>query len=167
MSDDRKLLILLDVDGVLNPDFSSKQRSRAVYHDGWMQKKAWVDGRQYRLCVNPAHGSQLLKLAEELDAELAWGTTWGEWANIHVAPMLHLPVLRVAPAPAGRKAAPVTAWTAGRPFTWLDDSSLTLITAYHLASERCQSFRPVHVNSRHGLQPAHCDQIRAWARTLA
>src|SRR5580765_2713665 len=58
-------LVLIDVDGVLNPTFSAAQRRRLAYHHGWLQRRAYVDGLALRVFVNPAHGAMLRRLARE------------------------------------------------------------------------------------------------------
>lgn len=164
MSAQSRPLVLLDVDGPLNPPFSSRQRSRLGYHGGWRRKKAWVDGQQYRLFVNPEHGDWLRGLAAEAGAELAWASTWEEHANLWVAPLIGLPSLPVAPAPPRAKAGSVVPWTAGRPFAWLDDDERELAEASRLAG--CQPHLCVLVDERTGLTRDHVEQVRAWLKGL-
>jgi hypothetical protein len=161
----RTPLVVLDVEGVLNPDFSSKQRSRVIYHQGWAQRKAFIDGSMYRLVLNPVHGDWLRALSRETGAELAWGTTWGELANVHVSPVLRLPVLPVlcnSNTRQAQKAALVVSATAGRPFVWLDDSITVLDAASALASEARQAFLPVTVNPATGLREQDIETARLW-----
>jgi hypothetical protein len=160
-------LLLLDVDGVLNPDFSSRERSRAVYHDGWVQRKAWVNGTQYRVCVNPVHGTWLRELADDTGIELAWGSTWQEHANRCISPLAGLPRLPfVTGCVPGRKARAVVNWAAGRPFSWLDDDRDELLTANAITGTSGQEFLPVFVDERRGLTEAHLDSVRDWLATL-
>ena len=88
---------MVDVDGVLNVAASSKERSRLCYREGWRQKRVELPVGTFRLFWNPAVVPQLCRLARETGAELAWGTTWEDYANLVVGPLLGLPALAVAP----------------------------------------------------------------------
>ena len=115
-------LILVDVDGVLNVAASAAVRRRLCYHEGWRQKRVELNVGAFRLFWNPASGPLLRKLADETGAELAWGTTWEEYANLVVGPLVGLPRLPVCPvADFPHKANGIVPWTGGRPFVWFDD----------------------------------------------
>jgi hypothetical protein len=159
-----RALILLDVDGVLNPAFSSSQRSRLWHHDGWRHAQAWSGGREYPLFLNPEHGRWLRDVAAEASAELAWASTWENLANQYVGPVLGLPPLAFAPAPLHHKARSVVEWTAGRPFAWLDDSEAELAQAGRLAAG--QPHLCVLVDESTGLTQEHLSQVRAWLQAL-
>jgi hypothetical protein len=60
-------LILVDVDGVLNPARS----------DAGGYRRCWVfpHGVAHRLLLNPRHGPMLTELAEAAGAELVWALT--------------------------------------------------------------------------------------------
>ena len=164
MREQSRAWVLLDVDGPLNPSFSSRQRSRLSYHHGWRNKKVWAGGQQYRLFVNPEHGTWLRALAADTGAELAWASTWEEHANRCVAPLIGLPSLPVAPARAGAKARSVVPWTGGRPFAWLDDDEDELAEASRLAAG--QPHLCVLVDERIGLTQDHVGQVRSWLKSL-
>jgi len=155
-----KPLILIDVDGVLNPDFSAKTRKHLVWHKGWVIVHADVDGYTYRLTLNPEHGDWLKTLAAETGAELAWGSTWENYANTHIGPVLGLPELPWAPAPRGSKAHGVIPWTQGRPFVWFDDDPLVKRDC----SGVDQPHLIVEVDERAGLTQAHVEQARDWLK---
>lgn len=82
-----KPLLLLDVDGVLNPmgrpapDF---RRYRCTIGDD-----------VYTVHLNPRHGRRLLELALVTGSELVWATTWEHHANDWIAPRIGLPSLPV------------------------------------------------------------------------
>ncbi|WP_067469786.1 HAD domain-containing protein [Actinomadura macra] len=117
-------LVLLDVDGVLNP-FERP-------HRGYRRHRCSPNGITFNLWLDPAHGPSLLELAESTGAELAWASYWCHNANEWIAPRIGLPELPFVPIPqfpgieAGRslgswKARHVAAWAEGRPFVWFED----------------------------------------------
>ncbi|MFC6886964.1 MULTISPECIES: HAD domain-containing protein [Actinomadura] len=117
-------LVLLDVDGVLNP-FERP-------HRGYRRHRCSPNGVAFRLWLNAAHGRMLLDLAEAAGAELAWASYWCDNANEWIAPRVGLPRLPFVPIPQfpgveeGRtlgawKARHVASWTEGRPFVWFED----------------------------------------------
>lgn len=128
-------LILIDVDGVLNPEFSSKERRRLRRHHGWIARHGYQSRNRFPLFLNPRHGPRLWRLAEETGAELAWATTWNENANSQVGRWLGLPTLPVAPAKRYSKAETVVPWTEGRPFVWLDDEPYIVEDCARLATQ--------------------------------
>jgi len=58
-------LVLVDVDGVLNPS----RPSSTEYRRHWV----FPGGLVHRLSLNPGHGAMLTDLASETGAELVWG----------------------------------------------------------------------------------------------
>jgi hypothetical protein len=154
-------LILVDVDGVLNPDF----RCHPPYcecHPGWRRVKVYPIGVQYQVYVNPLLGSWLTRLAADTGAELAWGTTWENHANDWIGPLTGLPVLPVAPV-SGYGKATVLPWTAGRPFVWFDDDgAVAEICAAHDTPNLC-----VRVDPAAGLTEDDISLARDWLTQLA
>jgi hypothetical protein len=158
-------LILVDVDGVLNVIGSARERKRLVYHEGWRSRKVDLPPGQFRLTVHPEHGPQLLKLAAETGGELAWGTTWEDYANRYVGPLIGLPHLPVAPLPfSGHKARGFVPWTAGRPFVWFDDEPDAAAVTAELAGD--QPHLVIQVDEHAGLTPAHIATAREWLLAL-
>ena len=154
-------LILIDVDGVLNVITSAKERRRLLYHAGWLQAHAALNTGTYRLLYNPDSGPLLSQLAAETGAELAWGTTWEEYANLIVGPLIGLPRLPVCPvADFPHKANGIVPWTAGRPFIWFDDEPDAAEVTAALAGD--QPHLVVRVDEREGLTEAHVDTARGW-----
>lgn len=188
-----KGLLLLDVDGPLNPYAAGPfRRSGYVpYHDSlgdrWRIARGIHRYRGYRVWLNPGHGAVLRSLAEETDLALVWATAWQHAANRRVAPAIGLdpiPVIEFPPADAdvdeagrltwrtggGWKWPAVTAYAAGTPLAWLDDEHNGADHALARAAfERDRSGRPTllcHVDPRHGLRSEHLDEIRRWAAGL-
>lgn len=159
-------LILVDVDGVLNVITSSKQRSHLCFHEGWRQKRVELPVGAFRLFWNPAVGGLLRGLAADTGAELAWGTTWEEYANLVVGPLIGLPRLPVCPvADFPPKADGIVPWTQGRPFVWFDDEPDAAEVTARLAGE--QPHLVVPVNERTGLTIDHVIAARRWLYALA
>lgn len=155
-----KPLLLVDVDGVLNPEFSAKERRHKRHYDGWVARSGFQDGRRFPLFLNPAHGPLLTTLAAQTGAELAWATTWEHMANKYVSPHVGLPTLPVAPATRWSKAESVVPWTEGRPFVWLDDEPYVVEDCARFAI--WQPHLVVPVSPRVGLTDADLDAARAW-----
>lgn len=155
-------VILLDVDGVLNPVTRS--------HRGYRKFRARPHGITFRLWLNAAHGRMLLDLAEASGAELIWATYWCDDANEWIAPRVGLPRLPFVPIPqrpldtefslGGWKARHVARWAEGRPFVWFDD---LLDVSECLASEAgLGRYHVVRVDPRKGLHEGHLEQARSW-----
>lgn len=111
-------LIALDVDGPLNPWAADPKPPNHRPFDlrvGWWRKlRVWLD---------PDHGAQLLALAHDTGAELAWATSWGDRANLQLAPLLGLPRLKVIDFfdELGWKYPAVARYAYERPLVWFDD----------------------------------------------
>lgn len=111
-----KPLLLIDVDGPLNPYAAKAQRRPEGYRTHRMRPTGWTEAEQakpLRVWLNPDHGAELLALAEVY--ELVWATTWKDEANDWIGPHLGLPRLPFIDWPVmhgRRRAAP-----SGRPST--------------------------------------------------
>jgi hypothetical protein len=113
-------LLFLDVDGPLLP-----------FGDGPQRDLAGTASNSHLARLNPQIGPRLAALP----CDLVWATTWGEEANIELAPRLGLPQLPVVnwPEPSAAheredrwfglhwKTRTLVAWADGRPFAWVDD----------------------------------------------
>lgn len=189
-----KPILLIDVDGPLNP-YMAKATRRPV---GYETLRLPVPGRSQpmRIWFNRAHGPMLLSLADVF--ELHWGTWWEDEANRVIAPLLGLPVLpfvnwaaygalstrmTVLP-PFGEtlsagigghrrpvetvhwKTRPIGLYTGGRPFAWIDDE-ITDADRNHLA--KVSSVGPHllrHIDPRIGLSDWDISRLRKWAEAL-
>jgi hypothetical protein len=157
-------LLLLDVDGVLNP--LDKKSAEFVSHE------CVVDGVMYRVHLNPAHGGKLLALAVETGAELVWATTWEHAANEWIGPRIGLPSLPVIamPFPAqpsgGQgemfKTPHVATYVGSRPFVWFDDHTWEPDIDYLRAHPQVGEFLLVHVDPRRGLTERDLHEARDW-----
>lgn len=116
-------LLLLDIDGVLNPWAADgcppgyvEHRFRAGW---WRRRKAWL---------HPDHGPALRNLVDRTGVELVWATSWAHDANTMVGAALGLPSLPViefagphADTGPDWKYRAVARFAYGRPLAWLDD----------------------------------------------
>ncbi|MQY01992.1 HAD domain-containing protein [Actinomadura macrotermitis] len=160
-------LVLLDVDGVLNP-FERP-------HRGFQRHRCSPNGVTYKLWLNPGHGRLLLDLAEAAGAEIAWASYWCDSANEWIAPRVGLPELPFVPIPGfpgieqGRtlgawKARHVAAWTGGRPFVWFEDEpdATECIAAEPGVGEHLL----VAVDPLEGLTERHIERAADWFAAL-
>jgi hypothetical protein len=114
-------LILLDVDGPLNPYWAPTRP------EGYIEYRLL----RYRVWLNPEHGPKLLRVAKETGAELVWATTWEYDADEYIGTRIGLPPLPVIEVVSGNNAVdrvdhrwkfgPVLKYAAGRPLLWFDD----------------------------------------------
>lgn len=133
-----KPLLLVDVDGVLNPYMAKPHRRPAGYVTHRLKPDSWI--RQHpgkpehrikalRVWLNPEHGPAL----QALPFELVWATTWEHDANEWIGwragldRELNLPVIEfgdqhvIRPDDTYVKTWTVVEYAAGRPFAWIDD----------------------------------------------
>ncbi|MFI8103028.1 hypothetical protein [Streptomyces sp. NPDC086023] len=165
-----KPLLLIDVDGPLNPYAAKPTRRPEGYTTHRMRPTGWTDGRPLRVWLNPAHGPGLLALADRY--ELVWATTWMGEANDWIAPRLGLPELPFIRWPQMHGRAPrgtfwktqyVLEYAAGRPFAWIDDDITDLDREY------VAQLHPAHallryVDERVGLTAEDFAALAEWAR---
>lgn len=91
-----RALLLLDVDGPLNPWAEKPWRRPEGYTTHRLRPAGWEHPRKpSRVWLHPGHGPMLLAFAAERDVELAWATTWQHDANVMIGPAIGLPELLV------------------------------------------------------------------------
>jgi Swiss Army Knife RNA repair-like protein len=110
-------LLLLDVDGVLNP-FAAP-----ACPPGYTEHEFFPGEEPVRLCR--AHGPWLQELATRF--QIVWATAWGADANRFLAPLLQipgLPVIHFPPVPfhPRDKLPPVIRYARQHPLIWIDDA---------------------------------------------
>lgn len=132
-----KPLLLLDVDGPLNPwRLITKKGYRPpnnrpdeepfVYEKHFLHPAGW-EAAGLPVLISPGHGEALRDLSESFT--LVWATTWEEEANRLLGPLLGLPHLPVIEWPVDLR--PKTqypnhrgSWKTRHILTWLDDFAL-------------------------------------------
>ncbi|MEU4640497.1 HAD domain-containing protein [Micromonospora sp. NPDC023814] len=152
-------LLLLDVDGVLNP-FAGDQCPVSYQEFQFFPGEAPV-----RLC--PAHADWLRELGERF--EMVWATGWGAEANRLLAPVLRLPQLPVIGLPPGpfeprEKVPAVAAYVGSRPVAWIDDALTTEARAW--AEARAAPTLLVDIDPAEGLSLAVVRRLLAWSQGL-
>ncbi|MFB7473778.1 hypothetical protein [Kitasatospora sp. NPDC056184] len=170
-------LLLLDVDGPLNPYAAVPQEQPPGYRthhlrpDFWLTRfpgRAGEEVEPLRLWLNPDHGPELLSLP----FELVWATTWQEDANTWIAPLLGLPGLPYVRWPRMHQDEPdglhwktrvLVDWAAGRPFVWVDDELGPQDTEW-IAANHPGPAATFRINPRIGLRTEDFATLRAWAR---
>lgn len=171
MIDDRPLL-LLDVDGPLNPYAAKPTRRPEGYGTYRLRPSGWIEHKALRVWLNEAHGPMLLQFAAEHDVELAWATTWEHDANTMIGPRIGLPELPVIEwsfSGVHWKFDGVLAFAAGRPLAWLDDDFARFDTeqAWFLRERGDAPTLLHHVAPNVGLMGEDLDAVAKWITRAA
>lgn len=162
-----KPLLLIDVDGPLNPDRTTSGR-----RNGYTRHRMSPTGWSGTVYLNHDHGRQLM----ELPYDLVWATTWEHEANEWIGPHLGLPKLpvvefdktwRLPTRSDGTyfKTHTIVRYAAGRPFAWIDDE----ISKYDI--EFVEDVHPApallrRISPRDGLLPRDFEALADWALTV-
>ncbi len=187
----RRGLLLLDVDGPLNP-YGAKpwRRPEGFQSYRYTRDGRWLSGRDfrrakgYRVWLNPTHGAEILTVAEETGLQPVWATAWMDTANRHIGPAIGLPELPVIYFPdadiqasggwtsgGNWKWRSIADWTDGMPIAWWDDECRDSARAHGLEEFlRRRGDAPTllcHVDPCTGLRQEHFDEVRRWAATLS
>ena len=157
---DPRPLLLVDVDGVLNPWHA------ATCPDGF-REYSFFPGE--RVLLSEGHGALLRELASSF--ELVWATAWEHKANRLICPVIALPELPVIEFPLTgpdyrfRKLPAVIDSVGDRPCAWVDDEHQP--DHYHWARERGVPTLLVDIDPAEGLTRRVAEQLAEWAAALA
>ena len=149
-------LLLLDVDGVLNP-------YGAECPAGFTEHMLFPDEIDpVRVCLD--HGAWIAELAGAY--EVVWATGWGEEANRLLGPLLGIPRLPVlsfpqVPFSADLKVPAIDALAGDRPAAWIDD--MLGPVAYDWADHRPAPTLLLPADPAIGLTRELVDHALAWA----
>ncbi len=158
-SSDPRPLLLVDVDGVLNP---------------WHANDCPPGFREYsffegeRVLLSEGHGDLLRELASSF--ELVWATAWEHRANRLICPVIALPELPVIEFPVTgpdyvfRKLPAVIDSVGDRPCAWIDDEHHP--AHYRWARERGVPTLIVDIDPAEGLTAHVAKQLTEWAAAL-
>jgi hypothetical protein len=153
-------LLLLDVDGVLNP-YGYRHRP-----PGFAEHHLFPEDEEPVL-VNREHGTWITALTRAYD--VTWATAWNEDANRLLAPLLGiapLPVLAMPPIPfQARDKVPLIAdFARHRPAVWIDDTHTP--EAWIWADHRTEPTMLIPVDPATGLTRLSVAQALTWADNL-
>lgn len=159
--DDRRPLLLIDVDGVLNPYAARGLPAGFTRHT--------LGG--FRVLLATQHGQWLNELRG--DFELVWCTTWEEQANSLIGPVLglpRLPVIKVNDSAGYRgytwKLPAVQAAVGDRPLVWLDDDLGQDARAWARERNTRVATRLLIPQASAGLAPQHIIALKSFAAKL-
>jgi hypothetical protein len=149
--------ILVDVDGVLNPNLPS---------EGAFSVLAKPGGVSYNLILNKRQADLLLRLAEDTNSELVWATTWENQANEWIGPEIGLPQLPVVKMVQRKfsenlgsiKARSALAYAGDSKFVYFDDE---YNIGYCLEGT---NGRHVYVDPKYGLVLRHIVEAEAYLK---
>lgn len=149
-------LLLLDVDGVLNP------WAAPACPPGYIEHDFFPGEEPVRVC--PAHGPWLQELATRF--QIVWATAWGAGANRLLAPLLQLPDLPVIDFPPvpfhpRDKLPAIVRYAARRPLAWIDDELQP--EAHALAARRRTPALLISADPAEGLTRPIIEQALQWA----
>jgi hypothetical protein len=172
-------LLLLDVDGPLNP-FAARSPLLRGYTTHRLRPSMWLarqipgsrkQRRGLKVRLNRSHGARLAGLP----FDLAWASAWTHEANTMISPGVglppDLPVIEwpecLAADPGGLlwKTRPVLEWAAGRPFAWVDDM-VTERDIAHVAEHHDAPALLLRIHPKRGLREQDFARLREWAESL-
>lgn len=150
-------VLLLDVDGVLNPYGTPECPVGFTEHD------LFPGEEPVRLCLT--HGEWITELRQVFD--VAWATGWNHEANRLLAPLLGimaLPVVTMPPVPfESRDKIPAIAQFVGqRPAVWIDD--LHTPEAWTWSTTRQEPTLLIPVTPATGLTRGAVNHALTWAK---
>lgn len=156
---DPRPVLLVDVDGVLNPWLADGRP------DGYNEYEFFPDER---VLLSPGHGELLTSLAA--DYELVWATAWEHRANRLIGPVLALPELPVIEFPLDgrhqlfRKLPAVIEAVGERPCAWIDDEHQP--DHYTWARQRGVPTLLIDIDPAEGLTREVVGVLADWAASL-
>jgi hypothetical protein len=165
-----KPVILLDVDGPLNPYAAKSTKRPEGYQTHRFKPKGFEYGNGLRVWLNPLHGPALMAL----DCELIWATAWEHDANVWIGPHLGLPELPVIewvdrdywnPEKLHWKTKTIASWMnknrPNTPFMWLDDET-TRRDRTHLIFDCGDNAEIEIISPVTGITDEHFAKLTSW-----
>lgn len=163
---------VVDVDAYKANKKAWKNWSKDRYAN-WNGNQKKPDVSVLQLNFDPNVGDKLLTLADDLNAQLAWATTWNQHANVLVSPLVGLPqdLPGVMFTPDDRwgvsggtywKTKRVVRDTGDRRFVWFDDEVTRIDRQYVDLAKGTGHSRSLHVSQGTGLRDNHFDFARTF-----
>ena len=153
-------LLLVDVDGVLNPWEATDTP------DGYHEYDFFPGER---VLLSPDHGQLLRDLSKDFD--LVWATAWEHRANRLICPVLSIPELPViefplaAPYFAVNKLPAVIQAVGDRPCAWIDD--MHGVDHFDWADRRAAPTLILAIDPAIGFTADVAVRLAAWAQSLS
>jgi hypothetical protein len=167
-------ILLLDVDGPLNPYAAKATQRPEGYETHRMRPSGFLMQNALRVWLNPLHGEKLLNLGYDL----VWATMWEDEANEWIAPHIGLPELPFISFKGASWfgngdlyvktktiAQTMNEEYAGVPFIWIDDETTAADTNY-LRNNCPVRSKIFTINPRIGLLDRDFDEIKAYKAKL-
>jgi hypothetical protein len=155
---DPRPILLVDVDGVLNPWLAEGCPDGFALYE-------FFPGE--RVLLSPAHGRLLTSLGSAF--ELVWATAWEHQANELITPVLAMPELPVIEFPLSddlqfRKLPAVIRAVGNRPCAWIDDEHQP--DHYTWARKRDVPTLIIDIDPAVGLTTDVAERLADWAAAL-
>ena len=164
-TNESKPWLLIDVDGVLNPNpLMSGHLSERFAAWGFSIHKIRPKGfqRSFNVGLNPAHGEWLLAMTDVF--RLGWATSWEHEANTKIGPKIGLPKLPVAEVGnRGYKVDGILDLVDSASFVWLDDNA-SYAEKRDLDVLSPSPFMVIDIDPYVGLTEDHLVNAREWAQ---
>jgi hypothetical protein len=154
-----KPVLLLDLDGVLNPFAATS------CPDGYLEHEFYPGEGPGRYCLE--HADWIRELAEV--ADVRWATAWGDEANTIYAPKLGLdplPFVTFPPLPflPEQKVPAIAAAVGDRPVAWIDDNHTD--AGRRWAADRDAPTLLVPIEPSTGWTRSDVDAVLKWCAEL-
>lgn len=167
-------VLLLDVDGPLNPYAAKATQRPEGYETHRMTPLGSLMNNALRVWLNPDHGAKLL----DLGYDIVWATMWEDEANHWISPHIGLPELPFISFKAASwydvgnlyiKTKTIATFMneeyAGVPFIWIDDETTAYDSAY--LEENCPVRSKIFtISPRIGLTDRDFEEIKAYNAKL-
>ena len=154
-------VLLVDVDGVLNPfGFDGTPKGFDAHH--------FFPEDDYPVYLSEEHGRWLRELSDHF--EMVWATGWGGDANRLLAPFFGLPAWPTIPFPPipfdpAEKVPAIDLFVGDRPCAWIEDNMTP--EALDWAARRSSPALTIDVEPSVGLTREMVDQLLEWADTVS
>ncbi len=154
-------VLLVDVDGVLNPfGFDDTPKGFNAHH--------FFPEDDYPVYLSEMHGRWLAELNDHF--EMVWATGWCEDANRLLAPFFALPAWPTIPFPPipfdpAEKVPAIDLFVGDRPCAWIEDNMTP--EALDWAARRSAPTLTIDVEPSVGLTRKIVDQLLEWAESVS
>jgi hypothetical protein len=166
-----KPIMLLDVDGPLNPYAAKPTRRPEGFETHRTYPRGWETGKGLRVWLNPSHGPKLM----DCGYDIVWCTAWEDEANEWIGPHIGLPELpAIEWGPHETYLDKKLHWKThqiatymqenhpGVPFIWVDDEATKKDEEY-LETKLDIPLKVCIIDPKTGLEDKDFDKMTEWA----